>query len=65
MLCIDCFLQYCEVELTSRKFEENREAGYTVRCPAKCDGSQIKESHHFRIMGKENVMKILFLCIAS
>ena len=54
-LCLDCFLQYCEVELQNRQFEEHREVGYTVRCPAKCEGSHIKESHHFRIMGQEKV----------
>ena len=55
VLCLDCFYQYCDVELQNRQFEEDREAGYTLRCPAKCDGSQIKESHHFRILGKEKV----------
>ncbi|CAI8016690.1 E3 ubiquitin-protein ligase parkin, partial [Geodia barretti] len=52
-LCLDCFMEYCEVQLQDRQFEEHRSAGYTLRCPAKCEGSEIKESHHFRIMGPE------------
>ena len=54
-LCLDCFMEYCEVQLQDRQFEEHRSAGYTLRCPAKCEGSEIKESHHFRIMGPEKV----------
>jgi parkin len=54
-LCLDCFMEYCDVQLTDRQFEEHRDAGYTLRCPAKCEGSEIKESHHFRIMGPDKV----------
>ena len=54
-LCLDCFMQYCEVQLTDRQFEEHPSVGYTLRCPAKCEGSEIKESHHFRIMGPDKV----------
>ena len=57
-LCLDCFMEYCEVQLQDRQFEEHRSAGYTLRCPAKCEGSEIKESHHFRIMGPEKVCSI-------
>lgn len=48
-MCVDCFMQYCEVQLTNRQFEEHQQIGYTIRCPAQCDGSQITESHHFRL----------------
>ena len=57
-LCLDCFVEYCEVQLTDRQFEEHPDAGYTLRCPAKCEGSEIKESHHFRIMGPEKVYTV-------
>ena len=62
-LCLDCFMQYCEVELQNRQFEEHREVGYTVRCPAKCEGSHIKESHHFRIMGQDKVCNYMYTYI--
>jgi len=52
-MCVDCFKEYIKVQLTSRQFEEHRNIGYTVKCPAKCDGSEVKESHHFRMLGKE------------
>ena len=42
-------------ELTNRRFIEKRGVGYTVRCPAGCDGSEVTESHHFRLMGKDMV----------
>ena len=56
-------MQYCEVELQNRQFEEHREVGYTVRCPAKCEGSHIKESHHFRIMGQDKVCNYMYTYI--
>ena len=55
---IRSYSQLCshvQVEMTSRRFIEKRGVGYTVRCPAMCEGSEITESHHFRLMGKDMV----------
>ncbi len=51
------FIYFCppQVELTSRRFIEKRGVGYTLRCPAGCEGSEVTESHHFRLLGKELV----------
>lgn len=60
-LCLDCFVEYCDVQLQDRQFEEHRSVGYTLKCPAKCEGSEIKESHHFRIMGADKVYLVRHL----
>ena len=54
-MCVDCFEEYCRVQLTNRQFIEKRDVGYTLRCPAGCEGSEVIESHHFRMLGRELV----------
>ncbi|ESO87318.1 hypothetical protein LOTGIDRAFT_107352, partial [Lottia gigantea] len=51
--CLDCFTRYCEVMLNERRFIHNDDYGYTLPCPAKCEGSLIQENHHFCLMGEE------------
>lgn len=53
-MCIRCYVDYIEDALNNRRFKEHRQLGYTIQCPAGCDGSEIKEIHHFRIMGAKN-----------
>jgi len=50
--CIDCFKQYSLLKIDQRQFIQDRELGYTLGCPALCDASLIKDSHHFKLMGR-------------
>eukprot|EP00731_Ephydatia_muelleri_P014620 Em0008g340a len=52
-LCVECFVSYVESKVRSRDFIQCENIGYTVKCPADCAGSEIKEIHHFRLLGKE------------
>ncbi|XP_038048080.1 E3 ubiquitin-protein ligase parkin-like isoform X2 [Patiria miniata] len=52
-ICLDCFAEYCQVQLNERRFTADGELGYTLPCPVRCPGSLIKETHHFRILGDE------------
>ena len=52
-MCVDCFKEYCRINLTSRNFIEKRDCGYTLQCPDRCDDSFIKEIHHFQLLGSE------------
>ncbi|XP_078322626.1 E3 ubiquitin-protein ligase parkin-like isoform X1 [Crassostrea virginica] len=53
VICIDCFISYCIVQLNERRFIEDPEAGYSLPCPAGCHGSLIKDAHHFCLVGTE------------
>eukprot|EP00731_Ephydatia_muelleri_P016968 Em0010g66a len=48
-----CFQQYCKDRLITRRFDHNISIGYTIKCPAGCPGSEIREVHHFRVLGQE------------
>ena len=50
-MCIACFVTYIKEALNHRNFKKHPEYGYTIQCPNNCDGSEVKEIHHFRIMG--------------
>lgn len=52
-VCIECFQGYCSERLTTRRFERDASIGYTIKCPAGCPGSEVREVHHFRILGPE------------
>ena len=71
-ICVGCFVEYMERTLNDRGFVEDRQHGYTIKCPgitrnvawlieinlctvAGCSGSEVKEIHHFRMMGTKNV----------
>ena len=42
----------------NRQFIQDRSGkGYTIRCPANCEGSEVTEIHHFRLMGKDQVSR--------
>ncbi|XP_065895371.1 E3 ubiquitin-protein ligase parkin-like isoform X2 [Dysidea avara] len=56
-ICVGCFVEYMERTLNDRGFVEDRQHGYTIKCPAGCDGSEVKEIHHFRMMGNKNYDK--------
>ncbi|XP_065894748.1 E3 ubiquitin-protein ligase parkin-like [Dysidea avara] len=53
-ICVGCFVEYAETALNSRGFENHDEYGYTIKCPADCDDSEVKEAHHFHMMGPKN-----------
>ena len=57
-MCVDCFKQYCETKLTSRQFIE-KSIGYTLLCPNECEGSEVTEMHHFRMLGRDLVRNTL------
>ena len=52
---MDCFKEYCQTKLTSRQFIQKPSIGYTLLCPNHCEGSEVREMHHFRMLGKELV----------
>ncbi|XP_070568056.1 E3 ubiquitin-protein ligase parkin-like [Ptychodera flava] len=52
-MCLDCFGQYCTTKLNDRQFIETPEHGYTLACPAGCENSLIRETHHFRILDEQ------------
>lgn len=51
--CLPCFRRYCESRLMERQFVHDAVAGYTLACPAGCEGSAIAEIHHFRLLTAE------------
>eukprot|EP00057_Strongylocentrotus_purpuratus_P035352 XP_798730.2 PREDICTED: E3 ubiquitin-protein ligase parkin [Strongylocentrotus purpuratus] len=53
VMCLDCFRQYCRLCLDERRFIQSPELGYTLPCPAGCEDSLIKDTHHFLVLGKE------------
>ena len=55
---MDCFEQYSKEQLTNRQFIEKPDIGYTLKCPANCEGSEVTEIHHFRILGRELVSNV-------
>ena len=50
-MCIACFITYIKDALNHRNFKSHPTHGYTIQCPDSCNGSEVKEIHHFRIMG--------------
>ena len=52
-VCVECFQQYCKDKLITRRFDNDATIGYTIKCPAGCPGSEIREVHHFRVLGQE------------
>ncbi|XP_041462571.1 E3 ubiquitin-protein ligase parkin-like [Lytechinus variegatus] len=53
VMCLDCFSQYCRLCLNERRFIQSPQLGYTLPCPAGCEDSLIKDTHHFLVLGKE------------
>uniref|UniRef100_A0A3Q0RS53 Parkin RBR E3 ubiquitin protein ligase n=1 Tax=Amphilophus citrinellus TaxID=61819 RepID=A0A3Q0RS53_AMPCI len=63
VICLDCFRHYCQTRLSERQFVYHPVIGYSLPCAAGCDDSLIKEVHHFRILGDEQVHTVLLLRI--
>lgn len=60
-LCVQCFVQYCCHQLINRQFIQDPSGkGYTIRCPANCEGSEVTEIHHFRLMGRNEAGQDLY-----
>ncbi|XP_065895365.1 E3 ubiquitin-protein ligase parkin-like [Dysidea avara] len=53
-ICVGCFVEYAESALNNRGFVKHDQYGFTIKCPNHCDGSEVKEIHHFRMMGEKN-----------
>ncbi|EDV24957.1 uncharacterized protein TRIADDRAFT_26044, partial [Trichoplax adhaerens] len=53
-LCLNCFRELCLTKMNDRQFDFVEGIGYTIPCPVGCEGSHIKDCHHFRILGKKN-----------
>ncbi|CAG0882473.1 unnamed protein product [Darwinula stevensoni] len=51
--CLDCFRTYCQSLLQERQFTYDPVHGYSVPCPAKCDNSLIRDTHHFKLLSAE------------
>ena len=52
-MCIDCFVTYIKDALNHRNFKRHPDIGYTIQCPDGCADSEVKEIHHFRIIGEK------------
>lgn len=50
-MCLQCFTNYIEDALTNQHFILHSQYGYTIQWPAGCDGSEVKETEHFRMFG--------------
>ncbi|KAG9275103.1 E3 ubiquitin-protein ligase parkin [Astyanax mexicanus] len=55
VICLDCFHLYCVTRLNDRQFIFDPVVGYSLPCAAGCPDSLIKEVHHFRVLGEEQV----------
>uniref|UniRef100_G1PXZ4 Parkin RBR E3 ubiquitin protein ligase n=1 Tax=Myotis lucifugus TaxID=59463 RepID=G1PXZ4_MYOLU len=55
VICLDCFHLYCVTRLNDRQFVHDPQLGYSLPCVAGCPDSLIKELHHFRVLGEEQV----------
>lgn len=51
--CIMCFRSYAVLRLRERQFVMDDTLGYTISCPAGCPDSLIDESHHFKLLTKD------------
>lgn len=51
--CVECFRTFALLRLRERQFVLHDDLGYTLSCPAGCPDSYIDESHHFRLLSKE------------
>lgn len=51
--CLDCFILYCVSRLQERQFISHEIYGYTLPCPVGCQNSFIQETHHFKLLSKE------------
>lgn len=51
--CLDCFRQYCLSRLMDRQFILHEKYGYTLACPVGCENSFIKQTHHFKLLSKD------------
>lgn len=58
-MCVRCFVDYVEDSLNNRRFRLHNQYGYTIRCPTGCDGSEIKETGHMKILGRTNYERYL------
>ena len=52
-MCIACFVTYIRDALNHRNFKKHPQYGYTIQCPDGCADSEVKEIHHFRIIGEK------------
>ncbi|XP_056465998.1 E3 ubiquitin-protein ligase parkin isoform X3 [Gadus chalcogrammus] len=55
VICLECFRGYCLTRLNDRQFIHHPLIGYSLPCAAGCPDSLIKELHHFRVLGNEQV----------
>ncbi|XP_032408695.1 E3 ubiquitin-protein ligase parkin isoform X4 [Xiphophorus hellerii] len=55
VICLDCFQRYCQTRLNERQFIYDAVIGYSLPCAAGCENSLIRELHHFRILGDNQV----------
>ena len=56
-ICLSCFLNYAIDALNHRKFKWHPDHGYTIQCPYGCEGSEVKDTYHFKILGKKSYIQ--------
>ncbi|KAG0411446.1 hypothetical protein HPB47_011438 [Ixodes persulcatus] len=56
VICLECFGIYCRSRLDERGFVQHPQLGSTLPCPVGCDDSFIQETHHFCLLGPEQVL---------
>ena len=54
-MCMQCFTDYAKDALNNHRYTLHDQYGYTIKCPAGCDGSEVKETEHFRILGPKKL----------
>ncbi|XP_029283028.1 E3 ubiquitin-protein ligase parkin-like [Cottoperca gobio] len=59
VICLDCFLRYCETRLSERQFVNHAEVGYSLPCAAGCVTLSLKSCIHFRILGEDQYGRYL------
>ena len=62
-MCMRCFVDYVEDALNNRRFILHSQYGYTIKCPAGCDGSEVKETGHFKMLGSKNYER--YICFGA
>ena len=52
-MCLQCFVCYAKDALNHRTFKRHPDYGYTLICPAECKDSEVKNTHHFALLGED------------
>lgn len=59
-MCLQCFIAYSEDAPVNQRFALHSIYGYTIKCPAGCDGSEVKDTEHLRVLGAKRYEQYQF-----